>query len=132
MALADHLSDSVVATVIAVAGDNQVSYSAEPLKGLRLSAHGDTEPGEFGETASDQGGFRIVTETEAIGNSAGDGEHILRGGTAFDTHEIGRRVGAKPRSVERVLQALSSVRVLASDDGGCGHLARHFLGMIRP
>jgi phosphoribosylglycinamide formyltransferase-1 len=60
--LAELLAEAAVATVLAEAGGDQISRSAQSLKSAGVPAHRDAKPEEFGQRACDAGILAIARE----------------------------------------------------------------------
>ena len=104
LALAEGEADAVVARVLGEAGDDQVADAGEAGEGFAVAAEGDAEAGHFGERAGDEGGDRVVAETEAVGHAGGDGIDVLDRAAEFDAGDVVAGVDAEMGQGEELLQ----------------------------
>ena len=74
--------DMAISTEIACAGEHEIAETAQSCGGFLLSPRRVGETGDFGQTASDERGERILTEAQPLHHAGGsdraDGD--LRGG----------------------------------------------------
>src|SRR5947199_143763 len=71
-------SDSAIPGEGAGARQDQVAHSRKAGKGLRPSAEGNAEPRDLVQAARDERGVRVESESEALDDARGDGDHVFQ------------------------------------------------------
>ena len=84
-----------------------------------------------GESSGDHTGFRVVTETQALGHSDSESDDVLDGSTELGADHICVRVGAEVRRVARLLDLLRPLLVEARDHAGGGLPFRDLSSEVR-
>jgi hypothetical protein len=77
------------------------------------TAQPHSKSSDFRQPARYQGRARAIPETQPIGDSGSDGDHILGGATELDANHIVARVNAKARAVQLPRHHLGKVTVVA-------------------
>jgi hypothetical protein len=91
----EQLAGGPVARVPRGTGGDEVAQPRKTRVGARIGAERRAEPRHLGEAARDQGGARVVAESESVRDPRGDPDHVL--GSAGELHaaDVCRRVERK-------------------------------------
>ena len=112
-----------IAALRAHASGKQITHAGKPGERGRLASEGDTQPGEFGESASHHCGAGVVAGAEAVGHPGGKRDHVLQGAAELTADHVGARVHPEQLGREKDLEPLSD-RVVGEGDHRSGSATR--------
>ena len=107
------------------AGNDQITDSRQSAKGLELTAHSGSQPGNLGNSPRDQRGLRVVSVSQSIRNTGGQGDDILKRSAQFDSLHIRAGVDAERLTHEDGLDVLRSLFAVGACDAGGGKPLAH-------
>lgn len=125
----EFFADESIAAVSAVAGGDEITESGESEEGFCFSSEGCTETYHFAEPASDECGFGIVAEAEAIADTSGDGDHVFQGTAKFDAEEIRIGIDSQKFRGHECLNLLGGTGVCGGGDDTGGFSLDNFFSM---
>ena len=97
-ALADRLAEREIAAAGRGAGQHQVAKARQAGQRFAPPAHRQAEADHFGKAARDQRGPGVLAEAAALGDAAGDRQHILDRAADFGPGDIVGAIGAEVRA----------------------------------
>ncbi len=117
-------ADSVIATPLAIAGQNQVARAAQSIESTWFTAHRLPKPNELCQRSSDQRRLCIAAQSKSITDSRRDGEHIFQCAAQFDGDNVLAGVNAKSWTPQNALQTRSAIQRLTTNDVAVGSVSR--------
>src|SRR5579859_8065514 len=86
---------AAIAGQTAGTGKDEVAEARESSHGFGAPTASHHEPRHLGQAASDESGCGIVAETQSVGDSSGDGDHVLQGAAQFHADHVVVRIDAE-------------------------------------
>lgn len=82
------LASSPVARMQAGTGCHQITQSRKTIEGLGLRSQGHPQPHHLAQTTGDKGGTAVIPQAQTVGDTGGQGHHILERPPQFNAQPV--------------------------------------------
>jgi len=118
VSLTEGVAEAIVSTEFAAGGGDEVADACDSDEGFEPATIGETVGDHFFEAARHESSFGVVSESEAVGESASDSKNVFEGASDFDSDNVVGGVHPVGWAHEGAADSVGSDRVSAGGNGG--------------
>ena len=118
VSFAEGVAEAVVSAEFAAGGGDEVADACDSDESFEPATIGEAVGDHFFETARHEGSFGVVTESEAVGESAPDSENVFEGASDLNSDDVVGGVHPIGWAHEGAADSVGSDWVGAGGDGG--------------